>query len=404
MSRKILANIVLVLMTAITATGQNMQSLYFLDNSLYGYRINPAIPSEKNFAGQIISNVDLSANSSLGLSNFVFKDSSGKMISGFNRALPTETFLEGISPSNNLGVVENLTILSCGFWTEKNFFHNIEFNVRGYQDASLPKDFFALLKEGNREEPYNLAGFRISNQSYLEFAYGMSKSLGDKISVGGRVKLLIGFLNLNAETNNTNLVLKANGSDPVKISDKQSAQAASSKINVFKPSGFGAVADLGITYKPLEDLSLNLAVLDLGAVLWKNGGEGRSFSTEMLPITFNAGARYRMPFYRRLSAGMLGSYRTGKGTAYSEFRTGITVTPIDWFSINGNYGFSSYGKTFGTALTLNLAFFHFHIGFEGYSGRVVKFISNGKSHILPLDKCRYDINLGLTIAFGERHR
>ncbi|MCQ2159409.1 MAG: DUF5723 family protein, partial [Bacteroidales bacterium] len=226
MSRKILVNIVLVLMTAITATGQNMQSLYFLDNSLYGYRINPAIPSEKNFAGQIISNVDLSANSSLGLSNFVFKDSSGKMISGFNRALPTETFLEGISPSNNLGVVESLTILSCGFWTEKNFFHNIEFNVRGYQDASLPKDFFALLKEGNREEPYNLAGFRISNQSYLEFAYGMSKSLGDKISVGGRVKLLIGFLNLNAETNNTNLVLKANGSDSMKISDKQSAQTA----------------------------------------------------------------------------------------------------------------------------------------------------------------------------------
>lgn len=472
MVRKKLVCTVLILMTAFTATGQNMQSMYFLDNNVYGYRINPAIQSEMNFAGQIVNNIDLSAGSSLGLGNFFFKDSSGRIVSGFNRSLPSETFLAALKESNDMAAVENLSIISCGFWSEKDFFHNVEINVRGYGNASVPKDFFALLKDGKRAEPYDLSGFRLSAQAYLEIAYGLSKSINDKITVGGRFKFLSGMMNLLAETNNTRILMS--GQDVMSNSDmafrsatylfdiptKQAVQSSGNKVldfsksaptnNIFKPAGFGAVVDLGTTYRVLDNLTLSLSVLDLGAVRWKQnitgkssgnnvrqsgnlmnmsemktigdkiGGSltnlgniveveatpvaGGSFSTEMLPVTINAGARYRMPFYDRLSAGMLGSFRTGRGTAYSEFRAGVSVTPVDRLSFNVNYGFSSYGRTFGTAMNFNLAFFHIHLGYEGYSGSVARFRNDCRTYNLPLGRYRYNVNLGLTIAFGERHR
>ena len=472
MVRRILVCTVLILMAALTAIGQNMQSLYFLDNSIYGYRINPAIPSETNFAGQVVNNVDLSAGSSLGLANFFFKDSGGRLVSGFNRSLPSETFLGTLPESNDVAAVENLSVVSCGFWTEKDFFHNVEINVRGYENASVPKEMFALLKDGNRAEPYDLSGFRLSAQAYLEIAYGLSKSINDKITVGGRFKFLSGIMNLFAETGHTKVMMNGqnvtsnsdmvfrSASNMLEIPTRPSVQSSGRRVldfsktapsgNVFKPAGFGAVVDLGATYRVLDNLTLSLSVLDLGAVRWKQnitgkssgnnvsqsgnlmnmsemktigdkiGGSltnlgniveveaapaaGDSFSTEMLPVTINAGARYRMPFYDRLSAGVLGSFRTGRGTEYSEFRAGVSVTPLDQLSLNVNYGFSSYGRTFGTAMNFNLAFFHIHLGYEGYSGPVARFRNDCRTYNLPLGKYRYNVNLGLTIAFGERHR
>lgn len=420
MVRKILSITIIALGTAFCANAQSMQSLYFLDNNLYGYRINPAVASERDFAGLVVNNVDLGANSSLGLDSFLFDNGSGKIVTGYNNAIPSDRFLQGLEQDNRFNAVENFSLMSCGFWTKNDFFHNIEINFRGYEDMAIPKDLFALMKVGDRAEPYDLAGLQVSTQAYLELAYGLSKTIGDKFSVGGRVKLLTGILNLSAQSGHTRILLNGQGNIP---DMNLGFSGAAFTQQGLKPAGLGAAVDLGLTFKPVNGLTLGLSVIDLGAVRWGYNLSGKvtdltgnpkietnttdnvTPSTEMLPVTINAGARYRMPFYERLSVGLAGSYRTGRQNPYAEVRVGGCVTPLDWISLSGNYGLTSCGNSFGVGMNLNLAFFHIHLGVESYSGRAARFRdNNGMVAFMPLSKFRYATNLGLTIAFGKRHK
>lgn len=123
-------------------------------------------------------------------------------------------------------------------------------------------------------------------------------------------------------------------------------------------------------------------------------------SFEKLPVTINLGAKYRMPFYDRLSAGVLGTYRADSRYTFWDVRTGVAVTPADWFCISANYGYNSYGLTWGTAMSLTAACFNLHLALDSYSGRTGKFITaESESLRFPLGPFKYQINLGLTVTF-----
>lgn len=463
--KKILASAVIAIVAITSATAQSMQTTYFLDNNMYSYRINPAIASEKGFVGFVINNLNFTTGSSIGMNSLIYPTPDG-LVTGFNNAITTKEFLGNLKAQNRFDVEENLSLLSIGFWTNHDFFHNIEVNVRGYQNAGIPKDLFGMLKSGSGT--YDLSRTSVNVQSYLEVAYGLSKRINDIIAIGVRLKFLAGLENLNVSANDANFLIGGQSlkytsdltlrcaANMLKIPTKPSAQDPTRKvldyghigfINDITPSGYGGAVDLGITVKPVDGLTISLAALDLGAVNWtynvvgiNQGGEFNGVkmsnisvdaisdemeaawnklqefveftpqeagqkSLEMMPVNVNLGVRYRLPAYERLSFGALGTYRTNRYLRFWEVRAGAAVTPIDWFSITANYGCNSNGLTYGTALSLNFASINLILGWEGYSGKSGRYITKNNTAVLfPLGGFRYNLNLGLTITFGPRHR
>lgn len=468
--KKIFTSFCALALVLVSAGAQSMQTTFLLDNNMYSYRINPAQPAEKGFVGFIINNVNLSAGSGIGVGNLLF-ERNGSLVTGFNKAVSYNDFIGKLKDVNSVVVDENLSLLNFGWWTKHNFFNNVEFNIRGTQSVSLPRDLFAMLKAGSREDPYNLRDLSTHDQIYAEVAYGLSKSFGDgKFSIGARLKFLVGLANFNTLSNNAaftvngqNIAYDADiqlrgAANIINIGTRESSQVPGREVLDFgnltfnpkglKPAGFGGAVDIGITFKPVSGLTVGLAVLDLGAVKWNynifgratgsdsfqgltvNGlkdaqsdvqkeldealkklqqlvefepEDGSSSAVEMMPFTVNASVRYNMPFYQRLSVGVLGTYRPYIYNKLWEVRGGVTVTPIDWFSVTANYGLNNYGPTFGAAMSLNFLTFNLFAGVEGYSGRLGRFTAGNIPVPFPVGKFRYNLNLGLTITFGERH-
>lgn len=463
--KKIFASISIIIVAMTSATAQSMQTTYFLDNNMYSYRINPAIASEKGFVGIFLNNLNFTVGSSNGVNSLIYHTPNG-LVTGFNSAVTPQEFLDNLKDRNRFNIEENISLLSIGIWTKHDFFNNIEVNVRGYQNAGIPKDLFGMLKSGSGA--YDLSRTSVNVQSYLEVAYGLSKKINDKVSFGFRLKFLAGLENLNVSATNANFSIEAQSlsctsdltlrcaANMLKIPTKPSVQVPSRMVLDYghigfnrdlTPSGYGGAADLGITVKPVDELSISLAVLDLGAVNWtynvvglnQGGGlncvemsdisdgaipdemkaawerlqkyvefiprEAGQKSLELMPINVNLGVRYRLPAYERLSFGALGTYRINKYLRFWEIRAGATITPIDWLSITGNYGCNDNGLTYGAAVSLNLATINFALGWEGYSGKSGRYVTkNNHALSLPHSGFRYNLNLGITITMGQRHR
>lgn len=274
--------------------------------------------------------------------------------------------------------------------------------------------------------------------------------------VKGQLKLAAPYLKFGTKPGTYN--------EDVNVIDFKSVMLDMTRL---RPSGFGGAVDFGFTYEPVNGLTLSASIQDLGVMRWTyetigtvvgsqkyegfeydidsiaNGEsnavkdeldafllevqkllevqteEGKSVtSMQMMPFLVNAGLRYRMPFYNRWAVGMTGAYRHNKAKGMAPWwdaRAGMSITPLDWLSLSGNYGISSSGLSWGAMLSLNVASINIFSSVEGYSGRVgrygpifqgleLPFIKLPEIMIaFPLGSFRYSYTLGFTITFGERH-
>ena len=128
-------------LVAVNVNAQELKTGYFLDNYLYGHRLNPAAQVDDNtktFLGLIVNDVTAGLSSDLGLSNLMFPVS-GRLVTGFNEAVSAEEFIGGLKITNkiNIDLTENLFTIGCrtknglGFWT-------IEANAKSTSAASAP--------------------------------------------------------------------------------------------------------------------------------------------------------------------------------------------------------------------------------------------------------------------------
>lgn len=478
--KKIALSLTILFAGAVCAVAQTSLSTFFSDNSIYSYRINPAIAGEKGFVGFALNNIGIDVNSNLSVGALLYPSKNGGLVTFLNNEVSYADAMKRFKNYTGLTVNENISLLSFGWWTKHGYFNTVDVNVRSTEGIGLPKSLFALMKDGSSPLPYNLSSMRVGADAYLEVAYGISKQISDKISFGARVKFLGGLARATAtfdkaEVTINDEVVSYNVNGTLKIAAPMFSFG--SKESSFKPGvpvidftklqmgklglgGYGGAIDLGITYKPIKDLTLSLAVLDLGATYWNYSALGRSVGTnsfggmdmtvtpggqndavqkefeefmqglasllefetvedkvsnslELMPVTVNAGLRYRMPFYNRWSVGALAQYRYSRAIGHPhwyDFRAGMTITPIDWFSLSGNYGYNASGLVWGGMLSLNVASINIFCGVEGYSGRVgrltfsdVPILNRTIAFKYPLGAFRYSLNFGFTITFGDRH-
>lgn len=414
----------LALAASLAVSAQSFKTGYFLDNYTYAYRLSAAAPLESKdftFFALGLGNASLELNSNFAISNILAFEGGKLVLPVFNDVLSEAQAISGLLRYNTAELATSGNVITIGRQSGLNRF-SLEFNVRSEAYLNLPLDVFSLLKRGleslatqEYEPDYSFVGMHFGMNSYSELALGYSRQIGDVVTVGARLKGLFGR---GASAFDWSLSVGA-GPGNTLIADTDASISVSSPVNLSIPTilidhqeyyylgglftetvagivggwgklprrriaGFGAAADLGITVKPIDWLTLTASVNDLGFLTWKSTINGRmrfndqidrsDYSrifaidnsggptfTSFLNYTVHAGARMRMPFYDRLSLGVLGTFRQHS----AEGRIGLDVTPLDFISITGSAGLGTYGGSLGAAVNFRIPLVNFFVGVDG---------------------------------------
>ena len=250
------------------AQTQNSRSTYFLEGSTYRHELNPAFMGERGYVSLPgLGNLTIGAQSTGGVGDFIFKKANGDLTTFF-----------------------------------------------------MPDELFKFMKNGVASETgssYNVKNLNIVSTNYAEIAFGHAREINERLTVGAKVKALVGLakatmhideLNILAsqdkwtitpknaelymsakglivptkgETGNyqeDDYILDANGDRTQTLKEGADGQISYDDLDFdtdnLGPTGFGMAIDLGATYKLNDEWTFSASLLDLGFISWKNTTKG----------------------------------------------------------------------------------------------------------------------------------
>ena len=229
-----------------------------------------------------------------------------------------------LKDNNKLNVNFSTEILSAGWYKGKNFW-SFNIGLRTDIGANLTKNMFTFLNEMEtveenwRNSNYDISGQRLNINAYTEVGLGLSRQINSRLTVGARVKALLGIGNMELKLNK--VAMNANLPSDAEIakwssesywnsmSTPEAIRAAQELKNKFDNyhanltvgaelkssfkglelkeeegkdyvtdfdfdsgklgiAGYGFGIDLGASYKILDNLTVSASVLDLGFISW----------------------------------------------------------------------------------------------------------------------------------------
>jgi len=291
------AAIVLSGMASFEVSAQFLRSSYLIKDAHYRMQLNPALIPDNGYVDiPVIGNMNFAVGSnSIGTQDIIDVflldggDFTGDVL--YNR-LPENTRL-------TLGF--NTDVISAGWWWGENFW-SISAGLRFDIGARIPKSMFKFIRDGINSDEINWGNYHnsiyketLNLNAYAEYGAGYARQLSEKITIGGKLKLLTGIANL--DLNIKDITIDSEGfsgdineeeswNDESHASIDVDAQIGSSFSGMkllkdergfvsgvdykgFGMGGFGAAIDMGVVYTPIPVLQLSAAVNDLGFISWK---------------------------------------------------------------------------------------------------------------------------------------
>lgn len=294
---------------ALPAGAQEFRSAYFMQTSTTRHELNPALLDESFVTMPLLplGYLNIGTTGNVGLSNFVYKmgpdwqgyGEHGNTLTTFMHPnVDRADFLNGLKDNNRMSVSLKYQLAGVAF---KGFggYNVIDLSLRSNSGAAVPKSLFAFMKDTGEEDHYKISNMGLRSENYLELGLGHSHKIDDKLTVGGKVKLLwgLGYADFDAENINVNLadgtwqidgnakltaaVMKTDlkyNDNPDKMKD---GRRRFDGIDDFKGglAGFGLAFDLGATYKVLDELTVSASLTDLGFINWSTARQATSQGT-----------------------------------------------------------------------------------------------------------------------------
>ena len=301
--RKVL--LVLGMLFAVHGVGyaQFLRTSYFMEGTHYRQQLNPALAPGRGYLNlPVIGTFNASVNSStLGYQDVmdIIDNSDG------GDFFMSDAFFNKLDNVNNLNVNLSTDILSAGWYKGKNFW-SFNIGLRNDIGASIPKSMFRFLREMdgldvNDWEKMSKIDQKVEGQSleinsYAEVGIGLARNITPRLTVGARVKALLGIGNLRLDINNVSVKselsqinwdnptieelenLRGNAEIKVDATLENSSKLIELSQNdgiideiefgSFGLAGYGLGIDLGASYKLLDKLTLSASLLDLGFMKW----------------------------------------------------------------------------------------------------------------------------------------
>lgn len=303
---------------------QFLRTSYFMEGTHYRQQLNPALAPGRGYLNlPVIGTFNASVNSStLGYQDVmdIIDNSEG------GDFFKSDAFINKLDNLNNLNVNLSTDILSAGWYKGKNFW-SFNIGLRNDIGASIPKGMFEFLREMDGLSAYdNLE--RLSNidqkvghqsleiNSYAEVGVGLARNITERLTVGARVKALLGVGNLKLDINNITVNSNLSGYNTGDLNDLNGRAEIrvdatlenSSKLielseddgvideiefGTFGLAGYGLGIDLGASYKLMDKLTLSASLLDLGFMKWSknNTSVAKATANQSYDLT-NSSDRY----------------------------------------------------------------------------------------------------------------
>ena len=442
-------------------SAQELRTSYFMETSNYRHQMNPAL-LDSPYVGLLFSNINIGMTGNIGAKQFIF-DTKGldgytgnyRYTTFMDPNVDAKTFLNKLHDKNRFDLYLNYNLFSVGFkaWGGVNL---LELNLRSNTNLTLPKGLFEFAKTAGEKEHYEFGGLGMRTQNYMELALGHSRDINKQWRVGGKLKFLIGAAYADFTADNvtldmtedawriqSNAQMKASLLKSDVIHEDPSKNSADGRPRVkkldnfgFSLPGFGMALDLGVTYKPIENLTLSAAITDLGFISWKTThhassqgdytfdgfnniyigsdkdqtediddqfdqigddleemfsvyDDGTKTATQALAATLNVGAEYKLPAYDKLKFGFLYTSRIHGKYSWHQGMLNVGVRPVKWFECNVNGAITSTGVTAGGMLSLKAPHFNFYIAAD-------RFVSKMGKQGVPLNSSNGNITFGMT--------
>ena len=407
-------NLILAIVVLVYGTGASAQGI-----------ANPAENASLEDGFVRVGEVESIRRNNVGASSFLFP-SGDKVVTGFHSSISNEEFQGGLKAVNSFYSQIDYNLVSYGWKSSTLGFHTLEVGARVNYGLSVPKEIFQLLKTGTSQSPYNLSSLRAFGNVYGEIAYGYSLPLGDNLSIGGRVKLLVGLNSAEVITRRFNLTTTeeqyvldldadidlTNRNKKVSTDDEGFLDytSFSGKGKLGTPTGGGLAMDLGLVWTPFDGFCLSASVLDIGGILWYYGNAGTSsgsytfeglddltaeemkqvgeevlavikpkaidgrFKYKAIPLNANMKASYAMPFWKYLSLDASGLYTGYRYCApYWEARGGLSLDLQHCFHLGASAGGGAYGFVYGANGSVEFQSFRLYAAYENGIGGVIPY-------------------------------
>lgn len=289
---------------------QFLRTSYFMEGAQYRPQLNPALaPSRGYLHLPAVSRFDASVHS-----NALGADALYDMFKNADDAdyFTTDKFFDRLKDNNKASVDIGTDLFAVGRWHGNGFISvNIGLKVDG--NVSVSRQLFDFLRDmrGINSNDYtdyvrSMSGEELNLNAYAEVGVGYTRLIGDRWSIGGRVKGLLGLGNVNLKINKASIKTNLQGVDPdvnwstagydqfldvtgtaqidvdadlvaschgleLKTGTDGYINKVSYNTNKMGLSGFGAAFDLGVAVDVTRELTLSAAVTDLGFIHWTKG-------------------------------------------------------------------------------------------------------------------------------------
>lgn len=303
----------LTLAGAATSFAQTNNSAYFLEGSTFRHELNPSFINERDYVTfPMLGNLNLNVHTNTGIGDFLYVRPDGTLTTFLSDVVTRSEFLNALPDRSRSALKLNLSVLSYGFHAFGGF-NTIGINIKSDTRFGIPREFFSFMKDGLGYDGavYQVSDMNVSTSNYAELALGHARQINDRLSVGAKVKFLMGLARMDFEVEDMEITatpdhwnirpnevngyvsiggasLKTKGErndfsedDYVKdefgnpttqlkdgVADEVSLDDLS--LDNLGISGFGLGFDLGATYRLNDDWCFSAAILDLGFISWTN--------------------------------------------------------------------------------------------------------------------------------------
>lgn len=305
-----LALLLLVASMALMGYAQHLRTSYFMDGAQYRLQLNPALaPSRGYIHLPAISNTGASLRTnSLGVDDVVdvFKNADDADY------FTTDKFFNNLVDVNKAQLTAGTDLFAVGKWHGRGFI-SVGFSVKVDGDLHVPRELFTFMRDMNGINTNDYSSYQctidrqeLNMNAYAEVAVGYTRLIGDRVSLGGRVKGLLGLGNANLKIYQSTIRTNLSGVDPdIDWSNPRGEQldgvSGTADIDIeadlvtsfqglqlntnsdgyideleyktskMGPSGYGAAIDLGVSCEVTPDFILSAAINDLGFISWTKG-------------------------------------------------------------------------------------------------------------------------------------
>jgi hypothetical protein len=433
-------------------------TLYYMNYLPYQSYMNPAIQPACRVYVELpgISAINFSmGNNSVSLNDFMY-NSNGQMVTALHPDLGDRgKLLNTFSNTTRLYQDFSISLFGLGFKIKENGYLTLNTSIKQDMAFYMPKDIPRLLLYGTPNEDevnsFDFQSLGMSFTAYMDMSAGYSHKINEQWTVGLRTKLLVGLVDANLGFSELELHASqdewrviGNGAtrfsapsvtvnfdtdgDLVDISIPEDPMDG---LSSYRPN-LGVGFDLGVVYKPIENLNLSFAVRDLGLISWKNGYSANgeidlSFQginvdisdmeadyadsivnliadayqydvveqgyTSWLKSKIYLGGEYTF-LKNKMSVGLLSKTMIENQQIFGELTTSLNMRPLSWFGTSLSYSmFNGNFSSMGVGFNLRLPPFSFYIAGDYFPTHYSK-------DYIPYKVKGMNIQTGMVMTFG----